>query len=107
DVNAKDSVHAQTALMWAVLENHVDVIELLLAHGADINAHTTVVPPRGEYVPARVANGSGTGLTRQRALPTATGGMTPLLFAVRDGNFEITRLLLDKVADIRCSSGNQ
>ena len=71
DVNAKDSEHAQTALMWAVLENHADVIKLLLAHGADINAHTTVIAPRGEYVPARVANGAGTGLTRQRALPTA------------------------------------
>jgi len=106
DVNAKDSVHAQTALMWAVLENHVDVIKLLLAHGADINAHTTVIPPRGEYVPARVANGSGTGLTRQRALPTATGGMTPLLFAVRDGNFEVTSLLLDNGADIHGVSGN-
>ena len=107
DVNAKDSEHAQTALMWAVLENHVDVIKLLLAHGADINAHTTVIAPRGEYVPARVANGAGTGLTRQRALPTPTGGMTPLLFAVRDGNFEVTRLLLDHGADIHGSSGNR
>ena len=33
--------------------------------------------------------------------------MTPLLFAVRDGKFEITRLLLDKGADIHCSSGNR
>ncbi len=25
--NAKDDVHGQTALMWAVLENHADVVE--------------------------------------------------------------------------------
>lgn len=107
DVNAKDFEHAQTALMWAVLENHADVIEALLAQEADVNAHTSVVAPRGEYVPARVAGGAGIGLTRQRALPTASGGMTPLLFAVRDGNFEVAKLLLDHGADIHRSSGNR
>jgi len=106
DVNAKDSEHAQTALMWAVIENHIDVINLLLARGADIHARTTVIAPRGEYVPARPGNGSGPGLIRQRALPTPNGGMTPLLFAVRDGNFEVTKMLLDHGADIHCSSGN-
>ena len=106
DVNAKDTAHAQTALMWAVLENHADTVKLLLARGADINAHTTVSIPKGEYVPARPAGASGAGIIRQRALPTADGGMTPLLFAIRDGNAEMTRLLLDRRADLRQSSGN-
>ncbi len=106
DVNAKEPQHGQTALMWAVVENHVGVIQLLLAHGADINARTKVITTPGEYVPAGVANGAGAGLTRQRAVPTPNGGMTPLLFAVRDGNFEVTKLLLDQGADIHCSSGN-
>ena len=86
NVNAKDAVHGQTALMWAVLENHADVVELLLARGADINAHTNVTITQGEYVPARPAAASGNGIIRQRALPTPNGGMTPLLFAIRDGN---------------------
>jgi len=106
EVNAKDTVHAQTALMWAVLENHADVVKLLLTRGADINAHTRVTIPRGEYVPARAGGASGTGIVRQRALPTPDGGMTPLLFAVRDGNAEMTRLLLDHGADLKQSSGN-
>jgi ankyrin repeat protein len=105
-VNASDTVHAQTALMWAVLENHGDVVKLLLARGADINAHTKVTIPKGEYVPARPAAASGTGIIRQRALPTADGGMTPLLFAIRDGNAEMVHLLLDHGADIERSSGN-
>lgn len=106
NVNAQDTVHEQTALMWAVLENHADVVNLLLARGADINAHTRVTLPNGEYVPARPAAASGTGIIRQRALPTADGGMTPLLFAIRDGNAPMVHLLLDHGAGIEQSSGN-
>jgi ankyrin repeat protein len=105
-VNAGDTLHGQTALMWAVLENHTEMVKLLLARGADINAHTNVTVPKGEYVPAKAGGASGNGIIRQRALPTADGGMTPLLFAVRDGNLEMTRLLLDSGADISRSSGS-
>jgi len=105
-VNAKDKEHWQTALMWAVLENHADVAELLLARGADVNAHTKVTITKGEYVPARAAAASGAGIIRQRALPTPNGGMTPLLFAIRDGNEPMMRLLLDHGARLEDSSGN-
>lgn len=107
NVNAKDAVHAQTGLMWAVLENHPDIVTLLLTRGADVNAHTNVTTPKGEYVPARAGGASGSGIIRQRALPTADGGMTPLLFAVRDGNTEMMRLLLAHGADIAQPSGNK
>jgi uncharacterized protein len=106
NVNAKETEHEQTALMWAVIENHTDVVKLLLSRGADIDAHTKVTIPQGEYVPARAGGASGTGIIRQRALPTADGGMTPLLFAVRDGNTDMVRLLLARGADINQSSGN-
>jgi uncharacterized protein len=107
NINAKETEHAQTALMWAVIENHRNVVELLLGRGADINARTNVTMPKGEYVPARAGGASGTGIVRQRALPTPNGGMTPLLFAVRDGNAAMARLLLDRGADIGLSSGNR
>jgi uncharacterized protein len=107
NVNAKDTVHGQTALMWAVLENHADVVQLLLSRGADINAHTNVTSTKGEYVPARAAAASGNGIIRQRALPTPNGGVTPLLFAIRDGNVDMMRLLLDRGARIDESSGNR
>jgi ankyrin repeat protein len=106
NANAKDTVHGQTALMWAVLENHAEVVELLLSRGADINAHSKVTITPGEYVPARAAAASGNGIIRQRALPTPNGGMTPLLFAIRDGNAPMMRLLLDRGARIDESSGN-
>ena len=41
-VNAKDSYRGQTALMWAVSENHADVAKLLVAAGADVNAQSTL-----------------------------------------------------------------
>jgi ankyrin repeat protein len=106
NVNASDATHAQTALMWAAAENHTPIVRLLVAHGADVNARTAVTIPKGEYVPARAGGASGPGIIRQRALPTADGGMTPLLFAVRDGNVAMTRLLLELGADIQQSSGN-
>jgi ankyrin repeat protein len=106
NVNAKEAVRAQTALMWAITENHPAVVKLLAARGADVNARTTVTIPKGEYVQARAGGASGNGIIRQRALPKADGGMTPLLFAVRDGNVEMTRLLLELGADIKQSSGN-
>src|SRR5215472_13308199 len=106
NVNAHDTTHAQTALMWAVTENHADAVKLLLERGADVNAATTVTITKGEYVPARSAAASGTGIIRQRALPTPNGGMTPLLFAVRDANTGMVRLLLDRGAKIDQASGN-
>jgi ankyrin len=106
NVNARDTVRAQTGLMWAVTENHPSIVKLLVARGADIKARTTVTTPKGEYVPARAGGASGNGIIRQRALPKADGGMTPLLFAVRDGNVAMTRLLLELGADINQSSGN-
>ena len=106
NVNAKDTARAQTALMWAVTENHPDIVKLLAAKGADVNARTIVSIPKGEYVAARAGGASGPGIIRQRALPKADGGMSPLLFAVRDGNTEMTRLLLELGADIKQTSGN-
>lgn len=107
NVNAKDAVRSQTALMWAVTENHPAVVKLLAARGADVKAQTAITQPRGEYTPARAGGASGNGIIRQRALPTKDGGMTPLLFAVRDGNVAMTRLLLELGADINQTSGNR
>jgi ankyrin repeat protein len=106
NVNAKDVVRSQTALMWAVTEGHPAIVKLLVTRGAEVNARTNVTKPKGEYTPARAGGAAGNGIIRQRALPTADGGMTPLLFAVRDGNVEMTRLLLELGANIEQPSGN-
>ena len=105
NVNAKDPEHAQTPLMWAVIEKHLDAARLLIARGAQVNAHTNVSITPGEFTLARPGGGPGT--TLQRAHPSASGGMTALLFAIREGNLAATKLLLDSGADIHGSSANR
>jgi ankyrin repeat protein len=110
DVNAKESVRGQTALMWAVLENHPDVARLLIQKGADVNAQTAVVIPDGTTGEpgATSANigANGPGFYRARAVPTPSGAMSALLFAAREGNMEMARILLDAKAGIDLPSAN-
>ncbi len=109
-VNARESVRWQTALMWAVLENHEPVVRLLLARGADVNAQTKVEIPDGTTGEPQATSGDigahGPGIYRSRAVPSPSGAMTPLLYAARDGNLPITRILLDAQADIELPSAN-
>jgi uncharacterized protein len=109
-INAKESTRGQTALMWAVLENHADVVQMLLARGADINAQTDISVPDGTTGKPEAKSGDigahGPGIYRPRAVPSPSGGMTALLFAARDGNQPMARLLVDAKADIERPSAN-
>ncbi|MEE2635734.1 MAG: ankyrin repeat domain-containing protein [Acidobacteriota bacterium] len=75
----------QIPLMWAAAHNNADAIELLVTRGADVHARTPVQDP----TPSRSYFSS----------PPATG-FTPLLFAVRGGQLDATRVLLDAGANV-------
>ena len=109
-VNAKETVRGQTALMWAVLENHPAVVKLLLARGADINAQSNAVVPDGTTGVPQATSGDigahGPGIYRSRAVPSPSGAMTPLLYAARDGNLEMARILVDAQADVNRAAAN-
>jgi ankyrin repeat protein len=109
-VNAREHVRGQTALMWAVLENHPAVVSLLLARGADINAQTIVSVPDGTTGEPQATSGDigahGPGIYRSRAVPSPSGAMTPLLFAAREGNLPMARLLVDARADVNRLAAN-
>ena len=109
-VNAREGVRGQTALMWAVLENHPAVVELLIAKGADINAQTNVSVPDGTDGVPKATSGDigahGPGIYRSRAVPSPSGAMTALLFAAREGNLEMARILVDARADLERPSAN-
>lgn len=113
DIDARDREFEQTALMLAVREAHPEAVELLLVRGAAVDARTRVGPtPR--FVPPCKGTGCGSegvginrgGLPDRGRRGAAAGGMTPLLYAARDGRTDEARLLLAAGADIELGEAN-
>jgi len=106
-VNARENWGQATALMWAVAEGHDEVVGMLINAGADINARTAFMPRntgRGlqfEGLPPRIR-------PPEEMVPAmhASGELTPLLFAAREGQVESARLLLDAGADINARAAD-
>ncbi len=88
-VNATDSYRGQTALMWAVAENHPEVAKLLVDAKADVNIRSTLF----DFAFRKVAAG-GTQAVYSR------GGLTALMLAARQGSTECAKILLDAGANI-------
>lgn len=88
DVNAVEKWRGQTALMWAIAQKQPAMTALLLDHGADPNAQS--FPNNWER--------QVTAEPRMKVLPA--GGLTPLLYAAREGCTECVKLLIEAGADI-------
>jgi ankyrin repeat protein len=80
--------HGQTALMWAAIENHADVVELLIDAGADVDRAST----KHDWVEISYSEGN---VPKTRDL----GGLTALQFAARQGSLAAAEKLLDAGAD--------
>jgi ankyrin repeat protein len=96
-----------TALAGASRHGHLQVIKLLLAKGADVNA-------KGQYERTALSEASGSGHLEIVKLLLVKGadvnakddsGWTALMFAAMDGNVEIVQALLDKGPDINHVGG--
>jgi uncharacterized protein len=112
-VDARDPEFAQTALMIAVRENHPAAVDLLISAGAAVNAQTRKGPtPR--FVPPCKGTGCGSegvginrgGLPDRGRRAEAKGGLTPLLYAARDGRVDAARMLVAAGADIELADAN-
>jgi ankyrin repeat protein len=87
-VDAVESWRGQTALMWAAAQSHPAMMKVLIEAGADVDARSALqnwerqrtLEPRDKWLPE--------------------GGLTPLLFAAREGCTECEKVLLDANADI-------
>ena len=95
DPNAKEPRRGQTALMWAAAEKHAAVVGVLIDHGADVKAKTVAVRSAGGGRGGGIGGFGGMGGGSNGA-----NGFTPLLFAVRAGDFQSVRLLANVGADV-------
>jgi uncharacterized protein len=114
DVNAVDPEFQQTALMLAVRENHPAAVKLLIERGARLNAHTRVGPTPEFRLPCKGTGcgSEGVGINRggipdRGARAAIAGGITPLLYAARDGRPEEARLLVAAGADVKLADPNE
>ena len=92
DVNAAEHERGQTALMWAVAQQHAGVARFLVEKDADLHARSTV----WYQLENTAGNTNPSGNFRM-----AHGGSTPLLFAARQGDVETARALVDAGADVQ------
>ena len=113
DVDATDAEFQQTALMMAVRENHPAIVRLLVQDWhADVNARTRSGRTPPWVLPNSVPGfGHGVGIVRG-GLPERgsryliPGGLSPLLYAARDGRIEAARILLAASADVNMPDPN-
>jgi len=113
-VDTRDPDFQQTALMIAVREGHAPVVDLLIRHGAKVDARTRVgqEPP---YLPPCKGTGCGSegvginrsGVPHRGERYDKKGGMTPLLYAARDGKLDAAELLVANGADLELREANQ
>jgi uncharacterized protein len=87
-VNAKEQFGGQTALMWAAARRHPQMVELLLSKGADANSRAIVRTFERHIT------------VEQRYKNTHTGGLTPLLYAVRENCKACVEVMIRRGADI-------
>jgi len=111
DIKAKDTVTQQTALMWAVRSNFPAAVELYLEYGSEVNARTRTGKTPAARPPGAGGGSHGTGIVRsgwpeQGYQGETPGGMTPLLYAARDGRTAIARLLLAAKSDVQQADVN-
>jgi ankyrin repeat protein len=87
-VDAREKQKNQTALMWASAESQPGMVRELIAHGADVNAHSLI-----DEDLAQVSS-------EPRAQHQSYGGLTPLLYATREGCLACVRSLVEAGAKL-------
>ncbi len=88
NVNAVEQWRGQTALMWAAAQSQPAMVKELVAAGADVNARSTVNNWQRQVT------------AEPRAIYRPAGGLTPLLYAAREGCVECARILAEAGASL-------
>jgi ankyrin repeat protein len=88
NVNAVEKWREQTPVMWAAAEGQAGMVKELVAHGADVNARSHVNDWERQVT------------AEARAIARPSGGLTPLLYAARQGCVGCTKALVEGGADL-------
>jgi ankyrin repeat protein len=94
-VNAVEQWRGQTALMWAAAESQPAMVKALVAAGADVNARS------------KVNNWQRQVTAEPRAIYRPAGGLTPLLYAAREGCIDCAKYLAEAGADLNLADPEQ
>ena len=87
-VDTVEQWHGQTALMWATAESQSAMVKFLIKHGANVNARSK----RNSWQRMVTAE--------PRAQGRLPGGLTPLLYASRQGCLQCVKDLVEAKADV-------
>lgn len=87
-VNAAEHWKGQTPLMWAAAQRQPAMVNALIAHGAEVDARSTEHDWKRQVT------------AEPRALHRPVGGLTPMLFAAREGCIPCVTALADAGADL-------
>jgi ankyrin repeat protein len=87
-VDARERWGEQTALMWASVRRHPEMVDYLIREGADINARS-----KWRDYQRRVT-------AESRAKNLDSGGLTPLLYAVRENCVDCVKVLIRHGVDV-------
>jgi len=105
-VNARDGVLGSTSLHWAAWMGHDDVVRLLVASGADVNAKNNLgltplhwAAQKGHRNAAELLVASGAVVDAKE-----NGGSTPLHRAAWKGHEDVVRLLVASGADVNAKT---
>lgn len=111
DPEAREPNFNQTPLMVAVRAEAPEVVQLLLDTNVDVNAQTLAGDVPRMRLPSENAGSKGIGINRggipehgERA-PVA-GGKTALMYATRQGDLDMTRMLVEAGANLEQTEAN-
>jgi len=111
DPEEREPNYDQTPLMVAVRADAPAVVELLLDTNVDVNAQIVMGEVPRMRLPSENAGSKGVGINRggipergERA-PVA-GGKTALMYATRQGDLKLTRMLVEAGADLEQAEAN-